>query len=82
MTTQAEVFNQLKEILVDQLDVDVDKIMLATNFKNDLELDSLDVFEVIDHIEDTYDIEIDADTDSGLETVGGLVDYILKATAK
>lgn len=82
MTTQAEVFNQLKEILVDQLDVDVDKITLATNFKNDLELDSLDVFEVIDHIEDTYDIEIDADTDSGLETVGGLVGYILKATAK
>ena len=35
MTTQAEVFNQLKEILVDQLDVDVDKITLATNFKND-----------------------------------------------
>ncbi|MDN6781916.1 acyl carrier protein, partial [Lentilactobacillus parabuchneri] len=69
-------FNKIKDIIVDQLDVDADKVKENTNFKNDLDLDSLDIFEVIDKIEDLYDIEID--TDEGMETVGELVDYVLK----
>ncbi|EHO53434.1 acyl carrier protein [Lentilactobacillus kisonensis] len=77
--TKEEVFGKVKEIIVDQLDVDADKIKEDTNFKNDLDLDSLDIFEVIDKIEDTYDIEIE--TDEGMETVGELVDYVLKQTA-
>ncbi|ANK63728.1 acyl carrier protein (plasmid) [Loigolactobacillus backii] len=78
--TKEEVFNKVKDIIVDQLDVDADKIKEDTNFKNDLYLDSLDIFEVVDKIEDTYDIEIE--TDEGMETVGGLVDYVLKQQTK
>ncbi|KRK88384.1 acyl carrier protein [Lentilactobacillus sunkii] len=78
--TKEEVFNKVKEIIVDQLDVDADKVKENTNFKNDLDLDSLDIFEVVDKIEDTYDIEID--TDEGMETVGELVDYVLKQQSK
>ncbi len=78
--TKEEVFNKVKEIIVDQLDVDADKVKEDTNFNNDLDLDSLDIFEVVDKIEDTYDIEID--TDEGMETVGELVDYVLKQQAK
>lgn len=74
--TKEEVFNKIKDIIVDQLDVDADKVKENTNFKNDLDLDSLDIFEVIDKIEDLYDIEID--TDEGMETIGELVDYVLK----
>lgn len=74
--TKEEVFNKIKDIIVDQLDVDADKVKENTNFKNDLDLDSLDIFEVIAKIEDLYDIEID--TDEGMETVGELVDYVLK----
>lgn len=74
--TKEEVFNKIKDIIVDQLDVDADKVKENTNFKNDLYLDSLDIFEVIDKIEDLYDIEIV--TDEGMETVGELVDYVLK----
>ncbi|ABX27769.1 acyl carrier protein [Lactobacillus helveticus] len=74
--TKEEVFNKIKDIIVDQLDVDADKVKENTNFKNDLDLDSLDIFEVIDKIEDLYDIEID--TDESMETVGELVDYVLK----
>ncbi|MBW7988333.1 acyl carrier protein [Lactobacillus helveticus] len=74
--TKEEVFNKIKDIIVDQLDVDADKVKENTNFKNDLDLDSLDIFEVIDKIEDLYDIEIG--TDEGMETVGELVDYVLK----
>lgn len=78
--TKEEVFNKVKDIIVDQLDVDADKVKEDTNFKNDLDLDSLDIFEVVDKIEDTYDIEID--TDEGMETVGELVDYVLKQLTK
>ena len=74
--TKEEVFNKIKDIIVDQLDVDADKVKENTNFKNDLDLDSLDIFEVIDKIEDLYDTEID--TDESMETVGELVDYVLK----
>ena len=80
MMTKEEVFNKVKDIIVDQLDVDADKIKEDTNFKNDLYLDSLDIFEVVDKIEDTYDIEIE--TDKGMETVGDFVDYVFKQQTK
>ncbi|KZU88123.1 acyl carrier protein [Lactiplantibacillus plantarum] len=72
--TKAEIFDQIKKMIVEQLDVDADKITMTTNFTEDLALDSLDVFEVIDKIEDEYDIEIE--TDDALATVGDLVDYV------
>ncbi|AMV68310.1 Acyl carrier protein (plasmid) [Pediococcus damnosus] len=82
MMTKEEVFNKVKDIIVDQLDVDADKIKEDTNFKNDLYLDSLDIFEVVDKIEDTYDIEIETETDKGMKTVGDLVDYVFKQQTK
>ncbi|ARO06523.1 acyl carrier protein [Lactiplantibacillus plantarum] len=72
--TKTEIFDQIKKMIVEQLDVDADKITMTTNFTEDLALDSLDVFEVIDKIEDEYDIEIE--TDDALATVGDLVDYV------
>ena len=82
MMTKEEVFNKVKDIIVDQLDVDADKIKEDTNFKNDLYLDSLDIFEVVDKIEDTYDIEIETESDKGMGTVGDLVDYVFKQQTK
>lgn len=72
--TKTEIFDQIKKMIVEQLDVDADKITMTTNFTEDLALDSLDVFEVIDKIEDEYDIEIE--TDDALATVGDLVDHV------
>lgn len=72
--TKTEIFDQIKKMIVEQLDVDADKITMTTNFTEDLALDSLDIFEVIDKIEDEYDIEIE--TDDALATVGDLVDYV------
>ncbi|MDN6029266.1 MAG: acyl carrier protein [Lactobacillus sp.] len=74
--TKQEVFDKVKAIVVDQLEVDASKIEATTNFKEDLDLDSLDIFEVVDKIEDGFDIEIE--TDEGIETVGQLVDYVEK----
>jgi len=69
-----EIFEQVKKMIVEQLDVEASKITMTTNFADDLALDSLDVFEVIDQIEDEYDLEIE--TDDALATVGDLVNYV------
>ena len=75
--SQAQILAKIKEVVADQLDdVDVDEIQLNTNLKDGLDLDSLDIFEIVDALEDEYDIEIDGD--EGIETVQQLVDYVQK----
>ncbi|USS88868.1 acyl carrier protein [Fructilactobacillus cliffordii] len=74
-TSKDQILAKIKEIVADQTDdVDVKDITLETNFKDGLDLDSLDIFEIVDALEDEYDIEIDGD--EGIETVGQLVDYV------
>ncbi|USS87982.1 acyl carrier protein [Fructilactobacillus hinvesii] len=76
-TTKDQILAKIKEIVADQTDdVNVNDITLDTNFKDGLDLDSLDIFEIVDALEDEYDIEIDGD--EGIETVGQLVDYVEK----
>ncbi|KRM92323.1 hypothetical protein FC87_GL000456 [Fructilactobacillus florum DSM 22689 = JCM 16035] len=71
---QNQILQEIKDIVVDQTDLDADKITLDANFKDNLELDSLDIFEIVDALEDKYDIEIDGD--EGMETVQDLVTYV------
>lgn len=68
------MFEKIKEIIVDQLGVVENEVTLETSFENDLEADSLDIFQVINEIEDEFDITIDTDQD--LKTVGDLVSYV------
>ncbi|HBY88997.1 MAG: acyl carrier protein [Ruoffia tabacinasalis] len=68
------MFEKIKEIIVDQLGVEENEVTLKTSFENDLEADSLDIFQVINEIEDEFDITIDTDQD--LKTVGDLVSYV------
>ena len=74
--TKEEIFNNVKEITVDELDVDESKVTLDTKIKEDLSADSLDVFEIMNELEDKFDIELDAD--EGIETVGDVVDFVKK----
>ncbi|MBG9981341.1 acyl carrier protein [Facklamia sp. DSM 111018] len=67
-------FETIKGIIVEELGVEADKILLETNFENDLDADSLDLFQVINEIEDELDITID--TDENIQTVSDLVNYI------
>ncbi|HAJ56127.1 MAG TPA: acyl carrier protein, partial [Lactobacillus sp.] len=48
------------------------------NFKNDLDADSLDIFEIINEIEDEFDVKIE--TDESIETVADLVNFITEKT--
>lgn len=67
------------EIIADQLEVEKDEITAETNFVDDLEADSLDIFQVLSEIEDELDIVIE--TDENIKTVQQLVDHI-EATKK
>lgn len=67
-------FETVKEIIAEQLDIEKDSITLETSFEEDLEADSLDVFQVISEIEDELDIVIE--TDDNISTVKELVDFI------
>lgn len=54
--TKEEVFAKVQEVIADQLEKDASKITMETSFSEDLEADSLDIFEVVDQLEDEFDI--------------------------
>src|SRR5699024_7041713 len=72
----SEVFNRVKEIIVEQLDVEEDSITMEASFRDDLEADSLDVVELVMELEDEFDIEIADEEAEKINTVGDAVNYI------
>ncbi|WP_156289033.1 acyl carrier protein [Oceanobacillus salinisoli] len=72
----ADVFDRVKAIIVDRLDVEEDKITLEASFKDDLEADSLDVVELVMELEDEFDMEIADEEAENINTVGDAVNYI------
>lgn len=67
------VFEKVQEIIVEELGKEVEEVKMETSF-DELDADSLDVFQVISEIEDAFDIQIE--TEEGLKTVGDLVAYV------
>ena len=74
--TKEEIFATVKEIAAEELDIDEAKIVPDAKIKEDLEADSLDVFEIMNELEDSFDIQLDAD--EGIQTIGDVVDYVQK----
>ena len=72
-------FEKLKEIIADVLNVNADEITEDTTFVDDLGADSLDIFQIIMGIEETYDIEIDNEEAEKIVTVGDAVEQIKNA---
>ena len=71
------VFEKVQEIIVEELGKDAEEVKLETTF-DELDADSLDVFQVISEIEDAFDIQVE--TEEGLNTVGDLVAYVEEKT--
>jgi len=72
----ADVFERVKTIIVDQLDVEEEKVTMEASFKDDLDADSLDVVELVMELEDEFDMEIADEEAEKINTVGDAVDYI------
>ncbi|MEI2413580.1 acyl carrier protein [Ligilactobacillus salivarius] len=74
--TEAEVLKKVQDIVVEQLDVDVDDVTLTADIKDDLDADSLDVFEIMNELEDDLDIKLEAD--ENIKTIQDVVTYVKK----
>ncbi len=70
------VFEKIRTILAEQLEVDAEEISLDTNIADDLGADSLDVVELLMSIEDEFDVEIPDEEIENLKSVGDVVEYI------
>ena len=75
----ADVFDRVKEIIVENLDVEESKVTMEASFRDDLEADSLDVVELVMELEDEFDMEIADEEAEKINTVGDAVDYINSA---
>jgi acyl carrier protein len=69
-------FEKVKEIIVEQLGVNPDKVTLEARFNEDLEADSLDLVELIMAFEDEFGGEISDEEAQQIKTVGQAVDYL------
>lgn len=76
MSEQSEVFDQVKEIIVDRLGVDEAKVTMDARFREDLEADSLDLVELIMEFEDKFGGEISDEDAQNIKTVGQAVEYL------
>ncbi len=77
-----EVFEKVKDIVVEQLNVDEKKVEMKSTFIDDFGADSLDIVELIMHFEEEFEIEIDDAEAEKLSTVEDAVGYIVKAKSK
>ncbi len=73
-------FEKIQEIIVDQLDKEEEEVQLSTNFREDLDADSLDLFQIINDIEDEFDIKIESEEE--LNTVEDIVKFVDAELAK
>ena len=70
------IFDKIKTILAEQLDVDEDTLTAETDIAKDLNADSLDVVEILMSIEDEFEVEIPDEEIESIKTIGDLVEYI------
>jgi len=70
------LFEQVKEIIVQELSVPEEKVKDSSTFESDLRADSLDVVELVMELEEKFDIEIPEDDFEQIKSVGDLVRYI------
>ncbi len=71
-------FDKVKEVIVDKLGVEEDKITMEASFVDDLGADSLDTVELIMELEEEFGIEIPDEDAENMTTVGSAVEYIDK----
>ena len=70
------VFERIREIICDQLDLEEDKVTMGSDIMEDVEADSLDVVDLVMSIEDEFGLEVPDDQIENFRTVGDVVRYI------
>lgn len=75
--TRDDVFTMIRDHLADELEIDPPRIDEDTRFKEDLEADSLDLYTLVQELEDTYDVQMTDEQAAQILTVGQAVDFVL-----
>lgn len=75
--TKDKVFELIRDHLADELDLDPEQISEQTRFKEDLEADSLDLYTLVQELEDSYGVAISDEQAASILTVGQAVDFVL-----
>lgn len=70
------MLEKVKEIIENQLNLDGVEITEASSFKDDLGVDSLDLFELVMAFEEEYGIEIPTEDLENIKTVGDIIEYM------
>jgi acyl carrier protein len=73
-----EVFNLVRDHLAEELEIDSGRIGEQTRFKEDLDADSLDLYELVMELEDRYGISVSEEQAARIETVGDAVAFVLE----
>jgi len=77
-----EIIENLKKIITEKIEIDASKITMQARFREDLEADSLDTYELIHEIEEEFNIEIPDEEANEFETVGDAYEFIKNAITK
>jgi acyl carrier protein len=75
--TREEVFSLIQSHLADELEVDPARIDESTRFKEDLEADSLDLYTLVQELEDSYGVKMSDEQAARIHTVREAVDFVL-----
>ena len=70
------IFDEVKEILADQLDINTDDIEITSSLADDLGADSLDAIDIVMSVEDQYSIEVPDEIIKSIKTVEDIVSFI------
>ena len=76
--TRAGVMDLVRGHLAGELEIDGEQIQESSRFREDLEADSLDLYELVMELEDTYGIKITEEEAVGIRTVGNAVDFVVE----
>ena len=76
--TRDEVFTAIRDHLADELELDPARVSEETRFKEDLEADSLDLYTLVQELEDSYGVRISDEQAARILSVGQAVDFVLE----
>jgi acyl carrier protein len=79
--TRDEVLEKIRAHLADELEIDPSRIEPSTRFREDLSADSLDLYTLVQELDDTYDVKISDDQAAQIQTVESAIDFVLSHAA-
>ena len=76
-----QIFSLIQAHLADELEIDPERIASSTRFREDLDADSLDLYTLVQELEDSYGVKISDEEAAKILTVGQAVDFVLASGA-